>query len=806
MSDAREENGSSTVSGLPKRRAVMDGDRFELRDKPLVPPKTHLQRQESNSQRVNGSSVTSMLKARASQLGIGLPHTAFSGSSRQPFMVDPPGLRHGVTQRYTPITYNVLYKDLKGQFLQSRPVSEKTFDELKESARGEVLERKKIVRIIDESASAPSHVSKQKVLNTEVESMDYRVDVVEAEQIIIYSPLLIKAVKQAVKYWPSHDFIKSDKILVLNRPYRSIGAHRNNLDNLLHTYEALEETDYSTDTTHDLSFSDCKLAAEQIRMLTRELDKAQKDIMEESRKRHMDKEPVTSFDALWMLYTPGTIAYHNEDGEETPYVVRICQWSELQPGDPLTMVNVEVWNLDFNGTHIDRRRKKITLLRFEGEMKIRDLVLYPERYAKNHESKRADRKARGEKYFRYLAGAVPCLYYEGHLSQSVSKPQDTESQRWYEGRVIVDPRLYGQEQGVTIKSREWVSQSEARFTGGSSYEEFIKVDPKKPKFTVTDDFYFLLPQYIRGFTLDTRQTRDWVETDANLVKNLAIDESKLKRIKALTARRPIGKGGGGKERITFAADSIEGKGAGRIIILHGPPGMGKTYTAECIAEWAGIDPTKLEKNLQKCFVRAEKWDAILLIDEADVFVEQREPQQPLEKDTITAVFLRALEFYRGIIFLTTNRMFEFDDAIQSRASLIVKFDKLNSEQRMHIRQSRIDRLKQTGRYRWLTGADEEHRTIDNDTQYDWTGRDIIQGTQINFLSHLSLIILVLQSAVALAEFEAGEESKQNFDENSMVDVDLRHIREAITPIRDFAKYRSDRTKEVEAVAKLRGSR
>ena len=79
-----------------------------------------------------------------------------------------------------------------------------------------------------------------------------------------------------------------------------------------------------------------------------------------------------------------------------------------------------------------------------------------------------------------------------------------------------------------------------------------------------------------------------VQTNKSLVKSLAIDPQSLRSIQALTARRCTGKDTGWGERIGFAADSIEGKGQGRIIILHGPPGTGKTYTAECIAEWAGM--------------------------------------------------------------------------------------------------------------------------------------------------------------------------------------------------------------------------
>ena len=34
----------------------------------------------------------------------------------------------------------------------------------------------------------------------------------------------------------------------------------------------------------------------------------------------------------------------------------------------------------------------------------------------------------------------------------------------------------------------------------------------------------------------------------------------------------------------WSADFIQSKGEGQIFLLHGPPGVGKTNTAECIAE------------------------------------------------------------------------------------------------------------------------------------------------------------------------------------------------------------------------------
>jgi len=79
-------------------------------------------------------------------------------------------------------------------------------------------------------------------------------------------------------------------------------------------------------------------------------------------------------------------------------------------------------------------------------------------------------------------------------------------------------------------------------------------------------------------------------------------------------------------------DVISGKGGGVVVVLHGRPGTGKTLTAEAVSELLkrplyivssgqlGTSATDLEENLQSTLELAEKWDCVLLIDEADVFL------------------------------------------------------------------------------------------------------------------------------------------------------------------------------------------
>lgn len=68
----------------------------------------------------------------------------------------------------------------------------------------------------------------------------------------------------------------------------------------------------------------------------------------------------------------------------------------------------------------------------------------------------------------------------------------------------------------------------------------------------------------------------------------------------------------------------------------------------------GITAEDVEKNLDANFKLAKKWGALLLIDEADIYLERRS-ETDLTRNSLVAAFLRALEIYDGILFLTTNR-------------------------------------------------------------------------------------------------------------------------------------------------------
>lgn len=141
-------------------------------------------------------------------------------------------------------------------------------------------------------------------------------------------------------------------------------------------------------------------------------------------------------------------------------------------------------------------------------------------------------------------------------------------------------------------------------------------------------------------------------------------------------------------------DIVVGKSGGAIILCAGVPGTGKTLTAEVYAEvmarplysvqasQLGLTSEVLEQSLLKVFARAQRWNAILLLDEADVYVAAR--GSDLVQNSIVGVFLRVLEYYRGVLFLTTNRSDLVDDAIASRCVARINFSAPGIENQKRI--------------------------------------------------------------------------------------------------------------------------
>ena len=85
---------------------------------------------------------------------------------------------------------------------------------------------------------------------------------------------------------------------------------------------------------------------------------------------------------------------------------------------------------------------------------------------------------------------------------------------------------------------------------------------------------------------------------------------------------------------------------------------------------------------------------MLLIDEADVFLERRSLHD-MERNGLVSIFLRVLEYYSGILFMTTNRVRTFDDAFKSRIHVPLKYEDLPAESRLTVWRNFLGKVEGT---------------------------------------------------------------------------------------------------------------
>ena len=289
----------------------------------------------------------------------------------------------------------------------------------------------------------------------------------------------------------------------------------------------------------------------------------------------------------------------------------------------------------------------------------------------------------------------------------------------------------------------------------------------EPDGELTEEDYLVCPSWVYGYVL---RSRKWVRLDVSLVEDikesgsgfdsLVLPEGHKDTLLALVKTHSQGKDREvGLEVQNRQMDLVRGKGKGLIILLHGEPGVGKSSTAESVAEYTrrplfqvtcgdiGESADEVERRLENHFQLAHKWGCVLLLDEADVFLEARS-KTDLKRNAIVSVFLRVLEYYSGILFLTTNRVGAFDQAFRSRIHMSLFYPRIEEDATIKIWEMNIARAREIwgdklsidepDRKGILKFAAKHYKEL-ADSETTWNGRQIRNA---------------FQTAIALAEWDA----------------------------------------------------
>ena len=223
---------------------------------------------------------------------------------------------------------------------------------------------------------------------------------------------------------------------------------------------------------------------------------------------------------------------------------------------------------------------------------------------------------------------------------------------------------------------------------------FVDDEEPKARTPLTDEQKLLCTPIVRGYSL---HDKEWLNFFVNSLQDIVFNTRAFESLVLPGDEKELILGFASTPEIYRRQfdDVVEGKGRGMVILLCGPPGTGKTLTAEGVAEEMktplyvmsagdlGLDPRHVETKLQGVLDICTRWNAILLLDEADVFLEERSLHE-LERNKLVSIFLRVLEYYDGNMILTTNRVQTFDPAFQSRILISIDYKELTVESRRTV--------------------------------------------------------------------------------------------------------------------------
>ena len=143
-------------------------------------------------------------------------------------------------------------------------------------------------------------------------------------------------------------------------------------------------------------------------------------------------------------------------------------------------------------------------------------------------------------------------------------------------------------------------------------------------------------------------------------------------------------------------------GRSPVLLFWGPPGTGKTATAEAFAHALGrpilvADYSRIqncyvgqtEKNIVRAFQEAKNQEAVLFWDEADAMFYDRDVTNYNWEVRDVNVLLQQLERFPGVCILATNRKLSLDKALERRVSMKIEFDRPDRRQRQEIWQKML---------------------------------------------------------------------------------------------------------------------
>ncbi|KEY64860.1 hypothetical protein S7711_03857 [Stachybotrys chartarum IBT 7711] len=400
-------------------------------------------------------------------------------------------------------------------------------------------------------------------------------------------------------------------------------------------------------------------------------------------------ERKITYDLLWALFKPNVEVYTTCKGTQAPRCLLFTQMEERKDMNGSKFMHLQTRYLGSDGKALGEVTTSSSIPIFRGEKAIEILSVYPLQYHPEKDDIRRQLEECGRKYVSLLG-----VHHKKYTGRAFDYDEKGNIVALYvNGNIMVDFDCFQENMPNYPSARVQQVRPQWSALGRCDVLRPVHIDPTQLK---PEEFLICSPTVL-GFSLEKKRFPpvefavthvsdvEWSKSSFDDVK---IPSTQKKAIYALTETYFH------RHHNVCFSDLVRGKGMGINFLLYGPPGVGKTLTAETLAETfkaplytvaagqIGVDHVRVEKFLKSIFKIASRWRAILLLDEADVFLAERALDP--HTNALVSVFLRELEHYEGILFLTTNRMQTFDPAILSRIHLPLRYNALNHKARQAV--------------------------------------------------------------------------------------------------------------------------
>ncbi|KAF2965667.1 hypothetical protein GQX73_g7873 [Xylaria multiplex] len=462
-----------------------------------------------------------------------------------------------------------------------------------------------------------------------------------------------------------------------------------------------------------------------------------------------------TFDKLWTIFAPDCLIV-GKDSFDAMSVWRARSHGIKKLRDGSIIFEIAGEYLEWDGKKLGNVYQPLVIPRFEGAVKIEDLAFSP---LKRHPQEKAIKERilkRSERKTRFCKLGYEIQEYEGvGLVEVREKIVEEETVREkivryrFQGRIIIDPAMMAKVEpnnklnpsttrlrrlgrvcisdlmaadhvkGVLDELLKDFNEASAEIddsfsdTDSNRYDSGDDVDIPRdgieetgvPQRGFSTEEKLLLSSYLCGYSLKNAKWGAFsvdrvsdIKWESSIFDSLVMDAKLKETIYQLIQAQSSG--------LSKFDDFVRGKGRGLIGLLFGPPGTGKTLTAEAIAETAemplyavssgslGHEAEDIYDNLSNILRLATHWRAVLLLDEADVFLAKRTTMD-LKRNAIVSVFLRELEYYQGILLLTTNKASIIDEAFQSRIHFCHRYPSIDFDSRRQIWMTFMDKARES---------------------------------------------------------------------------------------------------------------